>query len=663
VPDPVVSTADAELKAHIERALSSNYEVDREIGRGGMGIVYRAKDRRLKRVVAIKILPPELAFRSEIRSRFLREAETAAQLSHPNIVPIYSVDERDGLVYFVMAMVEGENLAKRMHEQGPMDVAEVRRVLRGVADALAYAHARNVIHRDIKPDNILLDVQGRPLVTDFGIARAISEGADSRLTATGMAIGTPAYMSPEQSAGEREVDGRTDLYALGVVGYQMLAGELPFTASSTPAMLVKHISERPVPVDQKREGIPSDLAQAVMILLEKDPNNRFPSAQGLVSTLDTGTIPDRPSRTDGTGAPPSGRPSGLVGRYEERYEPQPSTRSSVPNVAMPTPDELARWNAQPVSEFRKKLAPYIIVNAVIAILAIFTGVDLLGLTAFWSVYIAFKYAKLWSDGYDWRDVFKQPRDRLFFDVVAETADDVTALWDGKKRAQVRERARLKRLGGGAPPLFGDSGERRLPSGAQSGTSTAEVEAATGPHAATVREAAADRAEIARLVDSMPRRERELIPDLLPSANALYDKIRTLAIALAELDRSASPGAVAVLEAQIGELEAQANPFDRAASDDRVKRLAYLKRQRRAALDIDTRRDRAAERLRTCAAALTTMRYDVLKLRTGAGTAEHVTLLAERALSLARDVDGVVAAVSEVNRVGSTDERRGTGVRS
>jgi serine/threonine-protein kinase len=659
VPDPVVSTADSELKAHIERALSSNYEVDREIGRGGMGIVYRAKDRRLKRVVAIKLLPPELAFRSEIRSRFLREAETAAQLSHPNIVPIYSVDERDGLVYFVMAMVEGENLAKRMHDQGPMDVDEVRRVLRGVADALAYAHARNVIHRDIKPDNILLDVQGRPLVTDFGIARAISEGADSRLTATGMAIGTPAYMSPEQSAGEREVDGRTDLYALGVVGYQMLAGELPFTASSTPAMLVKHISERPVPVDRKREGIPSDLARSVMMMLEKDPSNRFATAQELVTTLDTGTVPDRPSRADGTGALVAGRETGSGARYE----PQSSLRSPVPDVAMPTPDELARWNAQPVSEFRKKLAPYIIVNAVIAILAIFTGVDLLGLTAFWSVYIAFKYAKLWSDGYDWRDVFKQPRDRLFFDVVAESADDVTALWDGKKRAQVRERARLKRLGGGAPPLFGESVERRLPAGAPAGTRTGEVEAASGPHAATVREAAADRAEIARLVDSMPRRERELIPDLLPSATALYDKIRALAIVLAELERSATPGAAAVLEAQIAELEAQANPFDRPASEDRVKRLAYLKRQRRAATDIESRRDRAAERLRTCAAALTTMRYDVLKLRTGAGTAEHVTLLAERALSLARDVDGVVAAVDEVNRVGATGERRGTRARS
>src|SRR5687767_11303340 len=174
VPDPVVSSSDAELHAHVERVLSANYELDREIGRGGMGIVYKAKDRRLKRQVAVKLLPPELAFRSEIRSRFLKEAETAAQLSHPNIVPIYSVDEQEGLVFFVMAYVSGDNLAKRLHERGVLTVDETRKVLREVADALAYAHDRGVVHRDIKPDNILLDaVTGRPMVTDFGIARAM----------------------------------------------------------------------------------------------------------------------------------------------------------------------------------------------------------------------------------------------------------------------------------------------------------------------------------------------------------------------------------------------------------------------------------------------------------------------------------------------------------
>jgi serine/threonine protein kinase len=206
VPDPVTSSSDAELRDHVQRVLTGHYEVDQEIGRGGMGIVYRAKDARLKRQVAVKLLPPELAFRSEIRSRFLREAETAAQLSHPNIVPIYSVDEREGLVYFIMGYIDGGNLATRLQERGPCDPETARRILGEVADALAYAHARNVVHRDIKPDNILLCVDdGRAMVTDFGIARAVSEGADSRLTATGMAIGTPTYMSPEQAAGEREI--------------------------------------------------------------------------------------------------------------------------------------------------------------------------------------------------------------------------------------------------------------------------------------------------------------------------------------------------------------------------------------------------------------------------------------------------------------------------
>src|SRR3954469_18772447 len=177
VSDPVVSSADSELRAHVERVLSPHYELDQEIGRGGMGVVYRAKDRRLKRTVAIKVLPPELAFRSEIKTRFLREAETAAQLNHPNIVDIYAVDEAEGLVFFVMAYITGDNLAKRLHDHGALSIDETRRTLRDVADALAYAHERGVVHRDIKPDNIIIDQgSGRPMVTDFGIARAISEG-------------------------------------------------------------------------------------------------------------------------------------------------------------------------------------------------------------------------------------------------------------------------------------------------------------------------------------------------------------------------------------------------------------------------------------------------------------------------------------------------------
>jgi serine/threonine protein kinase len=355
-----------------------------------MGVVYRARDKRLKRHIAIKVLPPELAFQSAIKTRFLREAETAAQLSHPNIVPIYTVDEMEGLVFFVMAYISGDNLAKRLHERGVLPVEEVRRISREVADALAYAHERGVVHRDIKPDNILLDAStGRTMVTDFGIARAASEGDAGRLTATGMAIGTPAYMSPEQAAGDREIDGRSDLYALGVVAYQMLCGEPPFVANSTPAMLVKHISERPTPVSQRRSDIPLDLSRAVMMCLEKDPAMRFPSASAMVTALDTGNVPEL-RQPEVAMVPAASSPmSAPVDYYDTDGE------------RMPTPEEVRRFNHPEVVKFRKKLAPYLFVNAVIVIAAIFSSDrDFIGITVLWSIYMAFKYAKLWSEGFD-----------------------------------------------------------------------------------------------------------------------------------------------------------------------------------------------------------------------------------------------------------------------
>src|SRR5690349_22566016 len=418
-PDPLATAADDELRAHVQRALAAHYELDCEIGRGGMGIVYRARDRRLKRTVAIKLLPPELAFRSEIKSRFLREAETAAQLSHPNIVPIYTVDEQEQLVFFVMAYIAGDNLAKRLHERGVLTTDETRRILREVADALAYAHDRGVVHRDIKPDNILLDAStGRPMVTDFGIARAMDSTGDSRLTATGMAIGTPAYMSPEQAAGEREIDGRSDLYSLGILGYQMLTGEPPFTASSTPAMLVKHISERPVPVEQRRADVPTDLGRSIMMLLEKEPQNRFPSASALVTALDSRAAPAqraaapsmpltgaRAAESASTGSPPPSMPSSAMnggasayGQPQPSYAPMPFAGSAQP-LAMQgvTADELRRWEAPPVQQFRRKIAPYLFVNGVILLFALFGSSDFIGVTAIWSIYIALKYAKLWSD--------------------------------------------------------------------------------------------------------------------------------------------------------------------------------------------------------------------------------------------------------------------------
>ena len=249
-------------------AVGDQYLIEGEIGRGGMAVVYRALDLRLHRHVAIKVLPPELAFNPDVRTRFLREAQTSAQLNHAHIVQIFSVDEREGLVYFVMALVDGESVGARLAREPRLPVEQARRVLAEVLDALEYAHRHGVVHRDIKPDNILIDrASGRSIVTDFGIARAAA--GDSRLTVTGVAVGTPAYMSPEQALGERELDGRSDLYSLAIVGYQMLAGQTPFKAANTPAMLVKHVSEMPRPLRELRPDLPAPLATAIDRALAK----------------------------------------------------------------------------------------------------------------------------------------------------------------------------------------------------------------------------------------------------------------------------------------------------------------------------------------------------------------------------------------------------------
>jgi serine/threonine-protein kinase len=687
VPDPLASAADDELRAHVERALAAHYELDCEIGRGGMGIVYRARDKRLKRQVAIKLLPPELAFRSEIKSRFLREAETAAQLSHPNIVPIYTVDEQEQLVFFVMAYIAGDNLAKRLHERGVLTTDETRRILREVADALAYAHDRGVVHRDIKPDNILLDAaSGRPMVTDFGIARAMDSQGDSRLTATGMAIGTPAYMSPEQAAGEREIDGRSDLYSLGILGYQMLTGEPPFIAASTPAMLVKHISERPIPVEQRRSDVPTDLARSIMTLLEKEPANRFPSASALVTALDTREAPAprvtaqaAPARTSSsTGRVPD--PAQDYARALEKdivdrasgfgnYPGGPSygTSPNAPYPSMPfqnggqrmslavgaSADELRRWENPHVVRFRKKIVPYLFVNGVIVLFSIFGANSFFTLTVLWSIYIAFQYAKLWSEGFDWRDVFRQPRDRELMEVFEEAMEYVRAVFNPVARAQLRarrdERRALTRMGGGPA----------LPSGMEASQPASYAAAGLpGQIGDRARQAASDRDEIIRRLNALPKAERERFAEVERSATALADRIGALALSLDDLSRHDVASSREVLEREISALESAANPLER-GSEDRVRRLAYLKRQRRALVDAAKKKDAVAAKLETCSLALQNMRYDLMRLSASPQMHQHITSLAVQALNLAENVDEAVYVADELGRVGG---RRSSGAR-
>ena len=262
------------LRDRVTAAIGDLYLVGEEVGRGGMAVVYAAEDVRLQRAVALKVLPPELAFRGDVRERFVREAQTAARLNHPHIVPIYAVHETGGLVCFAMALVKGESLATRIVREPRPTFEYIAQMLEQVADALAYAHACGVVHRDVKPDNVLIDKEsGRAMVTDFGIARAAESG--SRLTQTGIAVGTPAFMSPEQATGDRDIDGRSDVYSLGVVGYLMLAGRLPFEATTTPAMLMKHVSETPMPIRVMRPDAPLALVEILERCLAKRPQDRW----------------------------------------------------------------------------------------------------------------------------------------------------------------------------------------------------------------------------------------------------------------------------------------------------------------------------------------------------------------------------------------------------
>jgi eukaryotic-like serine/threonine-protein kinase len=661
---------DDTLGAHVSTVLAPNYEVDSEIGRGGMGIVYCAMDKRLKRNVAIKLLPPELAFRSDIRSRFLREAETAAQLSHPNIVPIYNVEERENLVYFIMAFIAGDNLATRLQERGAMDAVEVRRIMREVADALAYAHKRNVVHRDIKPDNILLDADsGRAMVTDFGIARALTDKGDSRLTATGMAIGTPAYMSPEQSAGESDIDGRSDLYSLGVVGYQMACGDLPFNAPNTPSMLVKHLSERPVPVEDRRMDLPPDLARVIMILLEKDPANRFPDAESVVTALSSGVMP-----TLRTAQAPAGVPAyGMIGSHglsgfgaqresSNRGTVATRTGSGLRGGRVPSTEELDRWNAEPVRKFRKKLAPYLAVNAIIIPVSLFGDTGFFTITAIWSIIMAVQYSKLWQEGYNWRDVFRQPRDRLIFDVAAETIDDARALFDETKREQVRARARARASEGlfpenrGAAPganMLGRGGSSgRMPRSPLPGESSAAVPLPVdnSPYGSALASIRTDRDEIYRQLQTMTKDEKDRIPDVGGSADAIYKKGMMVASTLAELDLRDNRDTPEAIEKEITRLEGQANPLDYRASEERVRRLAHLKRQRRVVADLSKKRTDAETKLEHCRQLLRSMRLELLRYRSAGmgGVSNGLTMVTQQAQVVVKEMGYLSDAASEVN---------------
>jgi serine/threonine protein kinase len=406
------------VRDRVTVAVGELFDIQEELGRGGMSVVYRALDLRLSRYVALKVLPPELSYDPGVRERFRREARMAAQLSHPNVVPIHSVDERDGLAYFVMTLVEGESLGTRLARERRLPLGDACRIICEVADALAYAHSRGVVHRDVKPDNILLEKgSGRAMVTDFGIARAAESG--SRLTVTGVAVGTPAYMSPEQALGESELDGRSDIYSLGVVAYHLLTGAPPFTANNTPSMLMKHVGETPMPLRQRRPEVPAALASAIERALEKQPGARWATAGEF-----------REAIANADPASPSGERQARTGLEERIGARHALDRAEAISFALGENagtswgrEAMSRAGAanlpesaetheirQRIRKFRHLLVTYVSVSGVLFVINASTGGDPWFLIPS-SVLIADLLRRMggfWADGIRLRDVFWRP---------------------------------------------------------------------------------------------------------------------------------------------------------------------------------------------------------------------------------------------------------------
>src|SRR5881409_165098 len=274
------------VREALSAALGDRYRIERVLGRGGMATVYVAEDLRHRRQVAIKVLRPDVAAAIGAE-RFLREIAIAARLTHPHVLPLIDSGQAAGSLYYVMPYVRGESLRQRLAREGRLALKDALRIARELGAGLDYAHREGFIHRDVKPENVLL-ADGHAVIADFGIARAICQAGGEHVTEVGLAIGTPEYMSPEQAAGDRELDGRCDVYAFACVVYEMLAGEPPFSGASARAIVARHLSEPPQPLRARRPDAPAAVEQALARALAKDPADRFPSVAEFATALEEG---------------------------------------------------------------------------------------------------------------------------------------------------------------------------------------------------------------------------------------------------------------------------------------------------------------------------------------------------------------------------------------
>ncbi|HEX6049049.1 MAG TPA: serine/threonine-protein kinase [Gemmatimonadaceae bacterium] len=634
------------LNDRVLSAIGRHYELEGEIGRGGMSVVYRARDLRLNRPVAIKVLPPELAHDPAIRARFTREAQMSAQLSHAHIVPIYDVGERDGLAYFVMALVTGGNLGALLMREPRQPVDEVRRILCEVADALAYAHLRGVIHRDIKPDNILLDRQtGRAMVTDFGIAWAMEAGA--RLTATGIAVGTPTYMSPEQAVGERELDGRSDIYSLGILGYQMSTGRVPFEAANSMALLLKHVTERPRPIAELRPETPRALRDTIERAMMKAPEDRWPTATAMRDALTTGDASVPSWRADQ--------------REPVRYaSPRPDGSRRVPAVRSPVPRRsLSRDDgdfstparndgALAVPNAVRPSAPEIVMEP--AHLAHLTPPQREDLRL-WHGRVNLHDRIRAMRGYSWATLasviggiagFAFGVEEVPPFVLAPLVPMYMSVKAWKRGKSLREAGlKLRRV------LFMPRAKWVIPPPPpppnQGLEKLAPREILEGPEGAVIRRAVDDRAAILGIVASLPKADRALISEVEPTVKAIMDRLSHLAHLLHRLDQSIDPNLATELDRRIADVEREGE------SADGERRLGLLRRQRTTLDELVKRRVTLGRQLDAAGLALGNLRLDLIKLRSSGlqSALSDISTATQEVRALSNEIDAVLAAASEV----------------